>query len=62
VFADRPLPVLLFTAHSAVVGALHQIEGGCLGETLPDGYIDELTRFVLGGLKHLGDPPEVETA
>ena len=57
VFADRPLPVLLFTAHSAVVGALHQLEGGCLGETLPDGYIEELTRFVLGGLKHLGDSP-----
>ncbi len=60
-FADRPLPVLLYVAHSAVVGALHQIEGGCLGETLPDGYIEELTRFILGGLKHLGNVPAVET-
>jgi AcrR family transcriptional regulator len=53
VFADRPLPVLLFAAHSTVVGALHSIESGCLGETLPDDYIEELTRFVVGGLKHM---------
>jgi len=57
VFANRPLPVLLFAAHSTVTGALHQIEGGCLGETLPEDYIEEITRFVLGGLKHLDDVP-----
>lgn len=57
VFADRPLPVLLFAAHSTVVGALHSIESGCLGETLPSDYVEELTRFVLGGLKHLQEAP-----
>jgi AcrR family transcriptional regulator len=57
VFADRPLPVLLFAAHSTVVGALHSIESGCLGKTLPVDYIEELTRFVVGGLKHLDEAP-----
>ena len=57
VFANRPLPVLLFVAHSAVVGALHSLEGGCLGEGLPDDYIEEITRFVVGGLKHLDEVP-----
>jgi AcrR family transcriptional regulator len=50
VFADRPIPVLLYGAQSTVVGALRMLGSECLAEADPEDYIAEITRFVLAGL------------
>jgi AcrR family transcriptional regulator len=50
VFADRPLPVLVYGAQSAVTGALRMLAAGALEGAGPDEYIEEITRFVLAGL------------
>jgi AcrR family transcriptional regulator len=50
VFADRPLPVLVYGAHSTVVGALRLLGSDCLGDADPEEYIAEITRFILAGL------------
>jgi AcrR family transcriptional regulator len=53
VFADRPIPVLLYGAHSTVVGALRLFQHNCLGGATPADAEEEITRFVLAGLMYL---------
>lgn len=51
VFANRPIPVLVYGAQSTVVGALRLLENEeCLAGADPDEAIEEITRFVLAGL------------
>jgi AcrR family transcriptional regulator len=57
VFADRPIPVLLYGAQSAVVGALRMLGSECLAGADPEDYIEEITRFVLAGLMYQDQVP-----
>ena len=60
VFADRPIPVLLYGAQSTLVGAVRMLGSECLGAADPEEYIDEITRFVLAGLMFQDRVPKVE--
>lgn len=60
VFADRPIPVLLYGAQSTLVGAVRMLGSECLGAADPEEYIDEITRFVLAGLMFQDRVPEPE--
>jgi AcrR family transcriptional regulator len=56
VFPDKPLPVLVYGAQSALVGAVRIMWGGCLGDVDPERYSEEITRFVLAGLCYQDAP------
>ena len=58
VFADRPIPVLLYGAQSTLVGAVRMLGSECLGAADPEEYIAEITRFVLAGLMFQDQVPE----
>ena len=62
VFADRPIPVLLYGAQSTLIGAVRMLGSECLGAADPEEYIDEITRFVLAGLMFLDRVPMHEAA
>src|SRR5688500_1627748 len=62
VFADRPIPVLLYGAQSTLVGAVRMLGIECLGDADPEEYITEITRFVLAGLMFQDRVPEAEHA
>ena len=60
VFADRPIPVLLYGAQSTLVGAVRMLGSECLSAADPEEYIDEITRFVLAGLMFQDRVPKAE--
>lgn len=62
VFADRPIPVLLYGAQSTLVGAVRMLGSECLGAADPEEYITEITRFVLAGLMFQDRVPETAHA
>ena len=58
VFANRPIPVLLYGAQSTLVGAVRMLGSECLGDADPEEYIAEITRYVLAGLMYQDRVPD----
>ena len=52
-FADRPLPVLLYGAQATVVGAIRLLGNLCIVAERPEEQEEEIVRWVLAGLMYL---------
>lgn len=48
--ADRPMPLLVFQAQSALLGAIRQYWTGCVPAAQTDAYREAMTAFILAGL------------
>lgn len=56
VFPDRPVPLLVFRAHAALVGAVRLLWNGDYPGSDPAAALPELTRFIEAGLELRPDP------
>ena len=61
VFANRPLDVLMISAHATLAGAVRLLGGPC-APTSGDDLVPEITRFVLAGLMYFDRVPVADSA
>lgn len=47
---EKPIPLVLFGAQAALIGAVRMVEGGCGNIADPDTCLREITDFVVSGL------------